>query len=117
MNTFEGAPLKDAFKIIGDGSKKTMKEKDKVVPRDSEPNDLNKINFQENMKFVVERYDKIINSLIDEINVLKKYNNKNLIEGYSNSLIPQLTEKQVNDLIYLLFAGIFIVMFLNYINK
>ena len=67
MFEFEGAPLKDAFSILGDGSKKSKKEKNKENPRDEEPNKLNHINFEENMKFVVERYDKVINNLISEI--------------------------------------------------
>tara|TARA_B110001469_G_C9647389_1_gene327996 strand:+ start:725 stop:1087 length:363 start_codon:yes stop_codon:yes gene_type:complete len=119
MNNFDGAPLKDAFKIIGEGSKKTMKQKDKVVPRDKEVNDLNKINFEENLKFIIERYDKVINNLIDEINVLKSEKakpNKKLVEGFTN-MIPNFSENQINDLIFLLFSGIFIILLMNYLCK
>jgi hypothetical protein len=127
MNQFDGAFLKDAFKIIGQGSTKPAKAVDKQEPpRDKEPNDLNKINFEENIKYIINRYDKIINELINEVNSLKKnvttsHNKKSLqpkkklIEGYTSDSKPFMSENQVNELIFLLFCGIIIICLLNFI--
>lgn len=120
MNQIEGASLKDAFKLMGQGSTKKPKVVDKSpAPRDDEPNDLNRINFEENIKYIVERYDKIINELVDEINSLKlkvkpSPQKKKLVEAFDHSSTPFLTEQQVNELIYLLFCGIVVVCVLNY---
>jgi hypothetical protein len=123
MFEFEGAPLKDAFSILGDGSKKSKKEKNKENPRDEEPNKLNHINFEENMKFVVERYDKVINNLISEINYVKEKlyeknkSSNNLFEGYSNHIPKLLGEEQINEIIFLIFAALFIIIIMNYLCK
>tara|TARA_Y100000768_G_scaffold280347_1_gene215338 strand:+ start:115 stop:489 length:375 start_codon:yes stop_codon:yes gene_type:complete len=123
MFEFEGAPLKDAFSILGDGSKKSKKEKNKENPRDEEPNKLNHINFEENMKFVVERYDKVINNLISEINSVKEKlyekqkTSNNLFEGYSNKVSKLLSEEQINEIIFLIFSGLFIIIIMNYLCK
>ena len=57
MNQIEGASLKDAFKLMGQGSTKKPKVVDKSpAPRDDEPNDLNRINFEENIKYIDKPY-------------------------------------------------------------
>jgi hypothetical protein len=120
MSWYGGAPLKDAFNIIGECSKKTRKEKDRDNPRDIEPNKLNHVNFENNMKWLLERYDNIIHKLQKEVNELKT-NNNNIIEGFKNKQNNQsnyntfLSEQQINQIIFFIFASVLLILALNYI--
>lgn len=120
MNYFDGAPLDHAFSIMGTAVKETSKQVDQgQPPRDDKPNELNRVNFQENLKQVVERYDKVINSLIDEINEMKQVlvkqstPKKPVIEGMMNPSMPILNERQINDLIFYIVIGLLIICSMN----
>ena len=120
MNQFDGAPLDHAFSIMGTAVKETSKQVDQgQPPRDDKPNELNRVNFQENLKQVVERYDKVINSLIDEINEMKQVlvkqstPKKPVIEGMMNPSMPILNERQINDLIFYIVIGLLIICSMN----
>ena len=120
MNQFEGASLDQAFSIMGTGVKETSKQVDQgQPPRDDKPNELNRVNFQENLKQVVERYDKVINGLIDEINEMKQVlvkqstSKKPVIEGMKLPQMPFLNERQINDLIFFIVIGLLIICSMN----
>lgn len=120
MNHFEGASLDQAFSIMGIAVKETSKQVDQgQPPRDDKPNELNRVNFQENLKQVVERYDKVINELIDEINGMKnmllKHSTpkKPVIEGMKHPSEPFLNERQINDLIFYIVIGLLIICSMN----
>jgi hypothetical protein len=120
MNHFQGASLDQAFSIMGTGVKETSKQVDQgQPPRDDKPNELNRVNFQENLKQVVERYDKVINGLIDEINEMKQVlvkqsiSKKPVIEGMKLPQMPFLNERQINDLIFFIVIGLLIICSMN----
>lgn len=120
MNQFEGASLDQAFSIMGTAVKETSKQVDQgQPPRDDKPNELNRVNFQENLKQVVERYDKVINELIDEINGMKQMllkqsiPKKPVIEGMMNLSEPFLNERQINDLIFFIVIGLLVICSMN----
>jgi len=106
-NNFDGAPLDQAFNIIGFGDKQTMVQKDKEVPRDKTPNELNKVNFENNLKEVKEKYESIINQLKNEINLLKNKSNNNILEHFTNS------PEKLNEIILFIFVGVFIIILCN----
>ena len=111
--SWSGAPLKIAFDTIGEGSKLKPKAKDKLVPRDDEANKLNKINFEKNLQMVMNRYDNIIHKLNTEISNLK--NKQNIIEGFKNKDKSNFSGEQIDQLIFCIFVGIFVILTLNYI--
>tara|TARA_Y100000389_G_scaffold152716_1_gene152767 strand:+ start:216 stop:629 length:414 start_codon:yes stop_codon:yes gene_type:complete len=130
MSWYGGAPLKDAFNIIGQSSKRTTKEKDRDNPRDREPNEIQKVDFEDNMKWVLQKYDNIIKTLQEEVNELKiktknfnNHNNKNInntrnnhiVEGFKNK--PKhssfLSEEQINQIIFFIFGSVLIIFALN----
>jgi hypothetical protein len=121
MNNWDGAPIDEAFNIIGVGSKKNNKQANKSVPRDAEPNLLNKDNYENNMEEVFSRYNKIIESLVKEVKDLSnkiednyKYKKSDsLIEGFSPGFT--INNDQIDQLIQFIFAGILIILVLNYI--
>jgi len=118
-----GASLNEAFNIIGEYSNKTSKEKDGDNPRDLEPNKLNHENFENNMKWLIERYDNMIEKLHNEIIELKhnnnnNNNNNNIIEGFKNKskhVSSAFTEEQINQIIFFIFASVLIILTLNFI--
>jgi hypothetical protein len=120
MNQFDGAPLDHAFSIMGTAVKETSKQVDQgQPPRDDKPNELNRVNFQENLKQVVERYDKVINELIDEINGMKQVlvkqstPKKPVVEGMKLPSEPFLNERQINDLIFYIVIGLLLICSMN----
>ena len=132
MSWYGGAPLKDAFTIIGESSKKTMKQKDRDNPRDIEPNQIQQIDFENNMKWVLQKYDNIIKKLQEEVIELKiktknfnknnnnhnNHNNKNnnhIVEGYKNQskYTSILSEEQINQIIFFIFGSVLIIFALN----
>ena len=119
-----GASLSEAFNIIGECSKKKSKDKDRDNPRDIEPNKLNHENFENNMKWLIERYDNMIEKLQNEIIELKhnnnnnNNNNNNIIEGFKNQskhVSSAFTEEQINQIIFFIFASVLIILTLNFI--
>jgi FtsZ-binding cell division protein ZapB len=129
MSWYGGAPLKDAFNIIGQSSKRTPKAKDIDNPRDIEPNKIQKIDFEDNMKWVLQKYDNIIKTLQEEVHELKiktnKFNNNNkninnnrnnnIVEGFKNKSkhISFLSEEQINQIIFLIFGSVLFILALN----
>ena len=77
-------------------------------------------NFENNMKWLLERYDNIIHKLQKEVNELKT-NNNNIIEGFKNKQNNQsnyntfLSEQQINQIIFFIFASVLLILALNYI--
>ena len=72
------------------------------------------------MKWLLERYDNIIHKLQKEVNELKT-NNNNIIEGFKNKQNNQsnyntfLSEQQINQIIFFIFASVLLILALNYI--
>ena len=112
-----GCPLKDAFGN-SDFSKKTKNNTPikKKIPHDIESNELHSQYFNENLKDIKDKYNKIIDDLITEIKKIKSENNKEeMIEGYS---IPNnIINDQFNELLLFIFTGIFFILSLDYIYK